>query len=147
MIRCIVRRARGDDGLTLVDVTIGLVILAIATFLVFNVFVTGITQARASGVQTEATAWANGEVEYLRWLGYTQWLTSSCIAASTRTIPPNSSGCTTLEPVLPNDFGQATVRVEDNALGQPGLKRITIKVFTPLGKVIYEVVTYVTQFV
>ncbi len=142
MIRCIVRRARGDDGLTLVDVTIGLVILAIATFLIFNVFVTGIMQAKASGIQTEATAWTNGEVEYLRY-------TYSCLTAGTWTITPSSPACSpaNLEPALPTDFHHATVQVEDNAVGQAGLKRITIKVFTPLGKVIYEVVTYVTQFV
>jgi hypothetical protein len=142
MIRRIERGAWGDDGLTLIDITIGLVILAIATFLIFNVFVTGIRQAKASGVKTEATAWTNREVEYLRF-------TYSCLTAGTWTIAPSSPACNPagLEPALPTDFDHATVQVQDNAVGQAGLKRITIQVFTRTGKLIYEVVTYVTQFV
>ena len=142
--------ARGEVGLTLVDVTIGLVILATATFLIFNVFVSGMTQSRASGVQTEAATWTQGEVEYLRGLSYT-WgpsYTPPCLVAGTWTITSGSGGCTSqpFQP-LPAEFDHASVQIEDNALGQTGLKRITIQVFKPSTNVFYRVVTYVTQFV
>ena len=118
-------------------------LLSISVILLPNLFLTTMTQGKNSGVYGEAATWAQAESEYLRGIGFT----SSCVAQGTTTITPTSSGCTTLQPALPKDFAQATVQVEDNALGQTGLKRITILVYYPSTvTVFYRVVTYVTQF-
>ena len=117
-------RSWGERGIGLVDVMIGLTVLAFVTTSLLSVFLSSIAQAHASGVRAEAATWAQGEMDYLRWLGYT----NACLAQGTRTLTPTSSGCTALEPSLPHEFDQATVQVEANVLGQPGLKRITIEV-------------------
>jgi Tfp pilus assembly protein PilV len=126
---------------TLIDVMIGLVILAFATASLFAIFLSAIAQARTSGVRGEAAAWAQSEIDYLRYVGYT----SSCLNAGTRTITSTSIPCTPLEPALPASLAQATVQVENN-IGQPGLKRITIQVSQFPGVVLQRVVTYETQF-
>jgi hypothetical protein len=117
--------------------------LSISVISLPNLFLTAMTQGKNSGVYGEAATWAQAEFDYLRSVGFT----SPCLAQGTTTITPTSSGCTTLQPALPRDFPQATLQVEDNALGQTGLKRVTIKVSYPsTGTVFYRVVTYVTQF-
>ncbi len=131
----------GEAGVTLVDVMIGLTILAFVTTALFSVFLSGIAQAQTSGVRGEAAAWAQSEIDYLRYVGYT----SVCLDAGTRTITPTSIPCTSVEPTLPVDLAQATVQVENN-VGQTGLKRITIEVSRVPGIVLYRVVTYATQF-
>jgi Tfp pilus assembly protein PilV len=134
-------RDPAQAGVTLVDVMIGLTILAFVTAALFNIFLSGIAQAQMSGVRGEAAAWAQNEIEYLRYVGYT----SACLGAGTRTITPTSVPCTSVEPLLPADLAQATVQVENN-IGQSGLKRITIQVSHVAGIVLYTVVTYETQF-
>jgi hypothetical protein len=125
------------------DVLVGLTLLGISVVLLPNLFLTAMTQGKNSGVYGEAAVWAQAESEYLRGVGFT----SPCLAQGTTTITPTASGCTALQPALPRDFPQATVQVEDNALGQTGLKRVTIKIFYPsTGTVFVRVVTYVTQF-
>jgi hypothetical protein len=137
------RRIRdlGEAGLTLVDVIIGLTILAFVTAALYSVLLSGIAQAQTSGVRGEAAAWAQSEIDYLRYVGYT----SVCLNAGTRTITPTSLPCTSVEPTLPAELAQATVQVEYN-VGQAGLKRITIQVSRAPGVVLYRVVTYETQF-
>ena len=137
------RRIRdlGEAGLTLVDVIIGLTILAFVTAALYTVLLSGIAQAQTSGVRGEAAAWAQSEIDYLRYVGYT----SVCLNAGTRTITPTSLPCTSVEPTLPAELAQATVQVEYN-VGQAGLKRITIQVSRAPGVVLYRVVTYETQF-
>lgn len=137
------RRARHEAGLGMTDVLVGMTLLGIAVILLPNLFLSAMTQGKSSGVHGEAATWVQAESDYLRGVGFT----SPCLAAGTTTITPTSSGCTGLQPALPQDFPQATVQVEDNALGQTGLKRVTIKVFYPsTGTVFYRMVTYVTQF-
>jgi len=132
-----------ETGLGLTDVVVGMTLLAIAVLLLPNLFLTAMTQGKNSGVYGEAAVWSQAEFDYLRGVGYS----SSCLAQGTTTITPSSAGCTALQPALPIDFPQATVQVENNALGQTGLKRITIKIYYPsTGTVFYRVVTYVTQF-
>ena len=127
----------------MIDVVVGMTLLAISVILLPNLFLTAMTQGKSSGAYGEAATWAQAEFEYLRGVGFT----SSCLAQGTTTITPTSSGCTALQPALPMDFPQATVQIENNALGQTGLKRVTVKVFYPsTGTVFYRVVTYVTQF-
>jgi hypothetical protein len=135
------RRRREDRGVALVDVMIGLTILAFVTASLFTVFLSGIAQAHLSGVRGEAAAWAQSELEYLRYAGYG----SPCLAAGTRTLTATSSGCGPLEPALPADLAQATVQVENN-IGQAGLKRITLAVYQFPGTLLYKAVTYETQF-
>jgi len=130
-----------EAGLTLVDVIIGLTILAFVTAALYTVLLSGIAQAQTSGVRGEAAAWAQSEIDYLRYVGYT----SVCLNAGTRTITPTSLPCTSVEPTLPAELAQATVQVEYN-IGQAGLKRITIQVSRAPGVVLYRVVTYETQF-
>ncbi|HYM90974.1 MAG TPA: hypothetical protein VEW91_04995 [bacterium] len=141
MTRSRARHGR-ERGIGLVDVMIGLTVLAFVTASLLSVFLSSIAQAHASGARAEAATWVQGEADYLRWMGYT----SSCLAAGTRTLTPTSAGCTALEPTLPREFAQATVQVENNVLGQTGLKRITIEVSQVPGTVFYRVVTYETQF-
>lgn len=137
------RPRRHQAGFGLTDVVVGMTLLGIAVVLLPNLFLTAMTQGKSSGIYGTASTWAQAEFDYLRGVGYT----SSCLAQGTTTITPSSSGCTSLQPALPRDFPQATVQVENNALGQSGLKRITIKVYYPsTGTVFYRVVTYVTQF-
>ncbi len=131
----------GEAGVTLVDVMIGLTILAFATAALFNIFLSGIAQAQTSGVRGEAAAWAQSEIDYLRYVGYT----SVCLNAGIRTITPTSVPCTSVEPTLPAELAQATVQVENN-VGQTGLKRITLEVSRVSGIILYRVVTYETQF-
>jgi len=131
----------GAAGVTLIDVMVGLTILAFVTAALLSIFISGIAQARTSGVRGEAAAWAQSEIDYLRYVGYT----NSCLSAGTRTITPASVPCTSVEPTLPPDLAQATVQVENN-VGQTGLKRITIQVSRESGIVLYRVVTYETQF-
>jgi Tfp pilus assembly protein PilV len=133
---------RPNAGLGLTDVLVGMTLLATAVISLTNLFITAMSQGKNSGVYGEAATWTQGELDYLRAVGFT----SSCLAQGTTTITPTSSGCTTLQPALPIDFPQATVQVEDNALGQTGLKRVTIQIYHPVGTVFYRVVTYVTQF-
>ncbi len=137
------RPGQSETGFGLVDVVVGMTLLAIAVMLLPNLFLTAMTQGKNSGVYGEAATWAQAEFDYLRGVGFT----SPCLAQGTTTITPASSGCTTLQPALPNDFPQATMQVENNALGQTGLKRVTINIYYPsTGTVFYRVVTYVTQF-
>lgn len=118
-------------------------LLAISVLLLPNLFLTAMTQGKNSGVYGTAAVWAQAEFDYLRGVGFT----SPCLAQATTTITPTSVGCTTLQPALPRDFPQATLQVENNALGQSGLKRVTVKVYYPSTSVVfYRVVTYVTQF-
>jgi len=131
----------GVAGVTLIDVMVGLTILAFVTAALLSIFISGIAQARTSGVRGEAATWAQSEIDYLRYVGYT----NSCLNAGTRTITPTSVPCTTVEPALPADLAQATVQVEDN-VGQTGLKRITIQISRESGIVLFRVVTYETQF-
>jgi type II secretory pathway pseudopilin PulG len=126
---------------TLIDVMVGLTILAFVTAALLSIFISAIAQARTSGVRGEAAAWAQSELDYLRYVGYT----NSCLSAGTRTITPTSVPCTSVEPPLPPDLAQATVQVENN-IGQTGLKRITIQISRESGIVLYTVVTYETQF-
>ena len=135
------RRDPAQAGVTLVDVMVGLAILAFATTVLFNIFLSGIAQAQTSGVRGEAAAWAQSEIDYLRFVGYT----SVCLGAGTRTITPTSVPCTPVEPILSSDLAQATVQVENN-IGLTGLKRITIQVSRAPGIVLYTAVTYETQF-
>jgi hypothetical protein len=135
------RRSERAQGIALVDVIIGLTILAFVTASLFTIFLSGIAQAHVSGARGEAAAWAQSELDYLRFGGYG----SACLAAGTRTLMPTSSGCTLMEPTLPADLAQATVQVENN-IGQTGLKRITVQVFQVPGVLLYRVVTYETQF-
>jgi Tfp pilus assembly protein PilV len=135
-------RHRADEaGFSLTDVLVGLTLLAIAVISLTNLLLTAMTQGKNAGIQAEASTWAQGELDYLRGLAFT----SSCLAQGTRTITFSSAGCTALEPQLPRDFPQATVQVENNALGRAGLKRITIQVNQPAGTVFYRTVTYVTK--
>ena len=137
------RPRRQEAGLGLTDVLVGMTLLGLAVMLLPNLVLTAMTQGKNSGVYGEAATWAQAEFDYLRGVGFT----SSCLAQGTTTITQTSSGCTALQPALPIDFPQATVQVEDNALGQTGLKRVTIMVYYPsTGAVFYRVVTYVTQF-
>ena len=139
-MRAQLRKDREDDGVALLDVMIGLTLLSFVTAALFSIFLWGITQARTSGARGEAAAWAQSEIDYLRFMGYT----SSCLYAGTRTITPTSVPCTSVEPALPADLAQATVQVENN-VGLAGLKRVTIQV-SRTGAVLYRMVTYETQF-
>jgi hypothetical protein len=137
------RPGRPEAGLGMTDVLVGMMLVGISVVLLPNLFLSAMTQGKNSGVYGEAATWAQAESDYLRGVGFT----SSCLAQGTTTITPTSSGCTALQPALPRDFPQATMQVEDNALGQTGLKRVTIMVYYPsTGAVFYRVVTYVTQF-
>jgi hypothetical protein len=137
------RPRRQEAGLGLTDVVVGMTLLGLAVMMLPNLFLTAMTQGKNSGVYGEAATWAQAEFDYLRGIGFT----SPCLAQGTTTITPTSSGCTALQPALPIDFPQATIQVEDNALAQTGLKRVTIMVYYPsTSTVFYRVVTYVTQF-
>lgn len=131
----------GETGVTLIDVMVGLTILAFVTVALLNIFISGIVQARTSGVRGKAAAWAQSEIDYLRYVGYT----SSCLDTGARTITSTSIPCTSVEPPLPADLAQAIVQIEDN-VGQSGLKRIGIEIERASGVVLYKVVTYETQF-
>jgi hypothetical protein len=131
----------GETGVTLIDVMVGLTILAFVTVALLNIFISGIAQARTSGVRGVAAAWAQSEIDYLRYVGYA----SSCLATGTRTITPASIPCTSVEPMLPAGLAQAIVQVENN-IGQTGLKRIGIEIDRAPGIVLYKVATYETQF-
>jgi len=134
---------RREAGLGLTDVLVGMTLLAMSVISLTNLFITAMSQGKNTGVYGEAAAWAQGELDYLRGVGFA----SACLAQGTTTITPGSSGCTALQPSLPIEFPQATVQVEDNALGQTGLKRVTVQMYYPAtGTVFYRVVTYVTQF-
>ncbi len=135
-----------DAGVTLIDVMVGLTILAFVAASLLAIFVSAIAQARTSGVRGEAASWAQSELDFLRYVGYG----SSCLNAGTRTITPTSASCAAspfgnLEPGLPASLAQATVQVENN-VGQTGLKRITIQVSQFPGAVLERVVSYETQF-
>lgn len=135
-----------DAGVTLIDVMVGLTILAFVAASLLAIFVSAIAQARTSGVRGEASSWAQSELDFLRYVGYS----SSCLSAGTRTITPTSASCAaapfaSLEPALPASLAQATVQVENN-VGQTGLKRITIEVSQFPGAVLERVVSYETQF-
>jgi len=139
-------RRRRDAGVTLVDVMMGLTILAFVAASLYGIFLSAIAQARTSGVRGEAAAWAQSEIDFLRYVGYN----SSCLNVGTRTITPTSASCASpplagLEPALPASLAQATVQVENN-VGQTGLKRITIQVSQYTSAVLERVVTYETQF-
>jgi len=135
------RSRLGEHGVALIDAMVGLTILAFVTAALLSIFVSGIAQARTSGVRGEAAAWAQSEIDYLRYVGYT----SPCLNGGTRTITPTSAPCTPVEPALPAGLAQALVQVEDN-VGQAGLKRIGIEISRTPGRVLYKVVTYETQF-
>lgn len=135
-------RARGcPAGFAMIDVVVGMTVLAFVSISVMNVFLTVFTQARTSGVHAEAATWVQGEAEYLRGLDFDH----TCLGAGARTITPTSPPCSAVEPPLPAGFVQASVQVEDDALGRPGLKRLTIEVSRTAGTVFFRVATYVTE--
>ena len=133
--------SRRQAGFALADVLTGLTLLSFVTLTLLNIYLSGITHARTAGVDAEAAMWVQAETDYLRWVGYP----SVCLAAGTRTITPSSTPCTSVEPALPAEFAQATIQVEDSALGRPGLKRMTFQVYRVPGAVLYEAATYVTR--
>ena len=141
MARRTCRIRHGQAGIALTDVVVGMTVLAFVTIAVMNVFLAGFTQARTAGVHAEAATWVQGEMEYLRGLNFDH----ACLSGGTRTLTPTSAGCTVLEPALPAGFLQTTVQVEDNALGRPGLKRVTIEITRTAGAVFYRAATYVTE--
>jgi hypothetical protein len=126
----------------LADILVGLTLLALVTVSLMSSFVVGFTEARTSGVHARAATWVQAEIDYLRSLGYAH----ACLATGTRTLTRTSGPCTALEPPLSAGLAQATVQVETNVLGRPGLKRLTVEVFRQAGPLFYRVVTYVTEF-
>ena len=51
-----IRAAHGQAGIGLIDVMIGLTILAFVTTTLLGIFLSGMAQARVSGLRGEATA-------------------------------------------------------------------------------------------
>jgi hypothetical protein len=149
MLRTRRMRVPRDAGVALIDVMIGLTLLAFVTAALMNIFLFATAQARSSGIRGEAGAWVQGEIDYLRLQGYSG---PACLAAGpAKTITPGSTLCGAApEPPLPASFNKATIQVEDwgATLTPPrsGLKRITIEVYRVPGNVLYRVVTYATSF-
>ena len=101
---------RGENGFTVVEVLVAVVILAFVLTAVNALLVAGVTQAAVSKRATDAAAAAQQELETLRDLSY-----ASILSAPSKTVTVGTHTYTVNRVVTDND-------------PQPNMKRITVTV-------------------
>lgn len=131
------RRAhRAQPGFTLLEVMVGMMLLAALVVLLTQAFMAAISRADETGDHSLAAAWIQSYVDYLRNQGYG-------ITGSWTETP---ASCTSPEPCLPSAFGSASIQVSTTAF--VGLKQLDITLYkTGVTPPFMVLTTYVANLV
>ncbi|MGQ0570192.1 MAG: type II secretion system protein, partial [Armatimonadota bacterium] len=107
----------GERGFTLLEVMVGMILLASIVVIMTQGFMTAMSRADETGDHSVGAAWTQAMLDYLRNQGY--GITGSWTETAVT--------CTTPEPCLPTGFTQATIAVTNAAT--PGLKQIDVTLY------------------
>ncbi len=116
----IVARARGQSderGFTLLEVMVGMILLAAIVVLLTQAFMAAISRADETGDHSLGAAWIQAYQDYMRNQGY----------SITGTWTETPAGCTSPEPCLPAAFSSASIQV--STTGYAGLKQLDITLY------------------
>lgn len=118
MARITARRARGSErGFTLLEVMVGMILLASIVVLLTQAFMAAISRADETGDHSLAAAWIQAYVDYLRNQGY----------SVTGTWSETTASCASPEPCLSGAFSSASIQVSTTAF--VGLKQLDITLY------------------
>ncbi len=125
-----------ERGFTLLEVMVGMILLASIVVLLTQTFMAAISRADETGDHSLAAAWVQGYGDYLRNQGY----------GITGTWTETPASCTSPEPCLPTAFSSASVQVSTTAFA--GLKQLDITVYkVGVTPPFLAVTTYVSDLV
>ncbi|MDR7521813.1 MAG: prepilin-type N-terminal cleavage/methylation domain-containing protein [Armatimonadota bacterium] len=111
------RRSGGQRGFTLIEVMIGMLLLASIVVMLAQGYMAALSRAGETGDHTMAAAWAQAMVDYLRNQGYG-------VSGSWSETP---AACAAPKPCLPPVFSRADIVVSNT--GIPSLKQIDITLY------------------
>ncbi len=127
---------RSQRGFTLLEVMVGMLLLAAIVVLMSQAFMAAISRADETGVHSLGAAWIQAYMDYLRNQGY------SVTGSWTET--PTS--CTAPGPCLPTAFTQGIIAVSTTAVA--GLKQVDITLYkVGVTPPFMSLTTYVTDLV
>ncbi|MGQ0548446.1 MAG: type II secretion system protein, partial [Armatimonadota bacterium] len=106
-----------QGGFTLLEVMVGMILLASIVVLLSQAFMAAISRADETGDHSLAAAWTQSYVDYLRNQGYS--------VSGTWTETPAS--CASPEPCMPAAFSSASIQVSTTAFA--GLKQLDITLY------------------
>ncbi len=137
--RALLRDAAGPKGFTYIEVLVAILIIGLVTPIFVGGLLGSLTHARRAQDHGGATAWLQGEVDYLRGQCYER-LTPSTRKVTSETLRPG-------EPRLPAGFAAAMVRIDATA---EALFRVTASLFRkdwtgeePVDRPAYTTTTYI----
>jgi hypothetical protein len=148
---------RSIAGLTLPEVLLSSVIITIAILGVVGLFPTALQNIQYGGHMSQASSLAQAMIEMIRTEPFTTL--NSYNSLDTRNGPPGSlppsvlnhftQWANSIAPAIPVGAlpqGWGTVQVQDNALGLPDLKQVTVSVgWQERGRKTVTLVTYVAR--
>jgi type II secretory pathway pseudopilin PulG len=111
-------RGGGVRGISQIEVLVAMLIIGLAAPLILGGIFASLTRARTSQDQSAATAWAQGEIDYLRGQCFSR-LTPGVRKITAATLE-------SAEPQLPDGIAAALVRLE--AAG-PAAMKVTISLY------------------
>ena len=137
------RRPRaGASGISHIEVLVAMLVIALATPMILGGIIGSLNRSRRSYDQGAATAWAQGEIDYLRRQCYDR-LSPGTRKATAATLQPG-------EPSLPLGFAAAYIQVETagtaNLRATVALYRNDWRGEAPAGPPVLETTTYIGDF-
>ncbi|MGH2375196.1 MAG: type II secretion system protein [bacterium] len=137
--RTVLRRAPASSGFTYIEVLVAILVIGLVTPVFIGGLLGSLTHARRAQDHGAATAWLQGEVDYLRGQCYER-LGPSTRKVTSQTLRPG-------EPRLPAGFVAALVRIDATA---EALFQVTASLFrkdwagdTPVDRPAYSTTTYI----
>ncbi len=116
-IRQALGRPRGERGFTLLEVMVGMLLLAAIVIVLSQAYLAALSRAGETGDQSAGAAWMQAMVDYLRNTGY-------ALSGSWDEIP---ASCPQPRPCLPKQFASARVAVTSGP--GAGLKQVNITLY------------------
>ncbi|MGH2371860.1 MAG: type II secretion system protein [bacterium] len=130
------RTRNAERGFTLLEVMVGMILLAAIVVLLSQAFMAAISRADETGDHSLGAAWTQAYVDYLRNQGYSISGTWTETAAS----------CASPEPCMPAAFSSASIQVSTTAYA--GLKQLDITLYkVGVTPPFMALTTYVTDLV
>jgi type II secretory pathway pseudopilin PulG len=113
-----VKQQGGARGVSQIEVLVAMLIIGLATPLIMGGIFASLTRARTSQDQSAATAWAQGEIDYLRGRCFSR-LAPAARKVTAATLQPG-------EPQLPDGIAAALVHL---APAGPAALKVTITLY------------------
>ncbi len=127
---------RSERGFTLLEVMIGMILLAATVVIMTQGFMAAMSRAGETGNHSAGAAWTQAMIDYLRNQGY----------GVTGYWSETPSSCTVPKPCVPEGFSSATVEVTNT--GVPNLKQVNVTLYRQGNPSPFlAVTTYVTNLV